>query len=160
MKEVVIKTERIDFCTLKIPNCRLVGYNVVSLSEKKTYRTDLLGYYDSYDPSLEVQKSSPEFLTEQEAINYAEKEWVIQQNLVKTQNIDNCKFERPYANDGWYYQIIFLKNKAAYRADLFGPDYDDYDWHSNATEVQFSSPEFATVEQAEEYVQKEWLIMG
>lgn len=48
MKEIVLKTEKIDFCALKIANYQLVGYNVVLLSETKTYRTDLLGYYKGY----------------------------------------------------------------------------------------------------------------
>jgi hypothetical protein len=158
MKEVVITTEKIDFSTVEIPNCKLYGYNIVLLEERQTYRTDLLGYYHSYEPLFGVERSSPEFVTKKEAIEYAEKNWLLQQDLIKTAPIKHCTLGRFDVNDGWYYEIIHSRNKLTYRADLHGPDYDDFDWHYKDVELRKSSPEFATKEEVIEYVEREWVL--
>jgi len=81
MEEVVIKSQEINYCTYGLPRDNFWMYEIVSLIKKGTYRVDLWGHYDDYDSwgaEYEVQYSSPEFATAEEAEAYAHKEWVIE----------------------------------------------------------------------------------
>jgi hypothetical protein len=81
MEEVVIKSQEINYCTYGLPRDNFWMYEIVSLIKKGTYRVDLRGYSDDYRDYLsqiEVQDSSPEFATAEEAEAYAHKEWVIE----------------------------------------------------------------------------------
>lgn len=79
------------------------------------------------------------------------------ERLVKFVTMENCRYDRTDGTDGWYYEIIFLKNKHAYRADLYGPNYDDFDWSYKKNSIQYSSSEFTTKEEVIAYAEKEWI---
>jgi hypothetical protein len=77
--------------------------------------------------------------------------------LVKFVVLENCRFGQPDANDGWHYKIMLLIDKSTYRADLYGPNYDDFDWHYKDVELRESSSEFTTKEEVIAYAEKEWI---
>jgi hypothetical protein len=73
--------------------------------------------------------------------------------IVKLEKIPFCTLGE--SRGGWMYEILFLKEKSTYQAEVWG--YDDYD-DLGKFKSQETSPEFATAEEAEAYAQKEWVI--
>jgi hypothetical protein len=161
-----MKEESIDIIFIR--DCRFGNpypknewhYEVILLVDKSTYRADLYGPdYDDFDwryKDVELQKSSPEFTTKQEVIEYAEAEWVLQEMVSKNKKIKNCVLGQPDANHGWQYKIMIIVDKLTYRADLYEPDYEGLDWSYSKEAVQKSSPEFSTEKEAVDYAEREW----
>jgi len=135
-------------------------YKIMLLIDKSTYRADLYGPdYDDFDwhyKDVELRKSSPEFATKEEVIEYVEREWVLRELVSKTQKINKCVLGQPDANAGWQYKIMIIVDKLIYRADLYGSNYDGLDWEYDKEAVQKSSPEFDTEEEAVAYAEQEW----
>lgn len=78
MEEVVVKTNNIAYYNWG-PYPQSWAYKIIFLSDKDIYRADLWGYPDDYQDYLYrfgKQESSPEFSTKEEAISYAQKDWV------------------------------------------------------------------------------------
>jgi len=71
----------------KIPSCILGNtrgswlYKIIFLEEKLTYQAKIWGYDDDegYLAQFQCQEVSLKFSTKQEAIDYAEEEWVFQE---------------------------------------------------------------------------------
>lgn len=72
----------------------------------------------------------------------------------------SCVFGDMEKNDGWHCEIRLLTDdnkKHTYRADLYGPNYDDFDWVYHDVELTDTSPEFATMQEAINYAEKTWV---